>query len=78
MAFESDEFGDLRADLVETGVQDLSDMSARHLSPVVDRQDLAHLLQGQPRRLASMDELQPTHDLGPVIAIPGRTARRWR
>ena len=44
VAFEGDEFGDLRADLVETGVQDLSDVPARHLAAVVDREDLAHLL----------------------------------
>ena len=44
VAFEGDEFGDLRADLVETAVQDLSDVSARQLAAVVDRQNLAHLL----------------------------------
>src|SRR6202022_2628743 len=44
VAFEGDEFGDLRADLVEPGVQDVSDVPARHLAAVVDRQDLAHLL----------------------------------
>jgi hypothetical protein len=74
MPFEGDEFGDLAADLVEAGVQELSNMPTRRLAAVVDREDLAHLLQGQPCGLAAMDEPQPIHDLRPIVAIPRRTA----
>lgn len=65
VAFEGDQFGDLRADLVQTGVQDLLHVPARHLTAVVDRQDLAHLLQGQPGGLAPMVNRSRSTTSGP-------------
>lgn len=73
MVFEGDEFGDLGADLVEAGVQKLSNAPAQRLAAAADREDSAHLLQGQPRGLAATDEPQPINDLRPIVAIPGCT-----
>lgn len=74
VAFESDEFGDLRSDLVEAGAEYPPNVPARHLATIVDRQDLAHLVQGQSGRLAATDKLEPIHDLGSIVAIPGCAA----
>jgi hypothetical protein len=56
---------------LDSGVEELGDVSAWRLSPVSDLEDLVQFAEGQTNCLAGAYEPDPVHHTRVVVPIPG-------